>query len=109
VRDTLLNRARSFVFSTAPLPVLCAGLEAGLDVLAAEPGRRTAVHRKAELLRGALREAGRDVSHDRSPDRPRGGRRERGSIALQQGLGRAGFDAARYVRRPSPPARAACV
>jgi 8-amino-7-oxononanoate synthase len=103
VRDTLLNRARSFVFSTAPLPVLCAGLEAGLDVLAAEPGRRSAVHRKSELLRSALRAAGHDVPLDRSPIVPVVAGGNAAALALQQGLADAGFDA-RAVRPPTVPA-----
>src|SRR5262249_16266551 len=49
VRDVLVNRARTFVFSTAPLPVLAAALGAALDVVAAEPERRAEVQRKAAL------------------------------------------------------------
>ena len=47
LRDVLVNRARSFIFSTAPLPVLAAALGAGLDVIQREPFRRRDVHRKA--------------------------------------------------------------
>ncbi|HEY5907084.1 MAG TPA: 8-amino-7-oxononanoate synthase [Vicinamibacteria bacterium] len=56
--DHLVNRARTFVFSTAPLPVLAPALSAGLDVVAREPERRAEVHRKAALLRQALGDAG---------------------------------------------------
>ena len=54
LRDVMVNRARSFIFSTAPLPVLGAALGAGLDLVEREPERRREVHRKASLLRGAL-------------------------------------------------------
>ena len=47
LRDVMVNRARSFIFSTAPLPVLAAALGAGLDVIQREPFRRSEVHRKA--------------------------------------------------------------
>ena len=58
LRDVMVNRARSFIFSTAPLPVLGAALGAGLHLVEREPERRREVHRKASLLRGALRENG---------------------------------------------------
>src|SRR5260221_9587897 len=70
VRDTLVHRARSFVFSTAPLPVLCAALGAALDVSAREPERRAEVHRKSALLREALGASGFPVPSDRSPILP---------------------------------------
>jgi 8-amino-7-oxononanoate synthase len=103
VRQILIHRARSFVFSTAPLPVLCAGLTAALDVLAREPERAAAVHRKSALLRSALREHGIAVPDDLSPIVPvRAGTNE-AAVALQQGLAAAGFDA-RAVRPPTVPA-----
>jgi 8-amino-7-oxononanoate synthase len=40
VAELLLSRARSFVFSTALPPALCAAAEEALNVLADEPGRR---------------------------------------------------------------------
>jgi len=102
VRDTLLHRARSFLFSTAPLPVLCEGLAAGLDVLAAEPERRAGVHRKSAILRGALRDAGWFVAQDLSPIVPLIVGTNEAAVALQQGLAAAGFDA-RAVRPPTVP------
>jgi 8-amino-7-oxononanoate synthase len=54
----MVNRARSFIFSTAPLPVLASALFAGLDLVEREPERRREVHRKSVLLRRALAEEG---------------------------------------------------
>jgi len=102
VRDTLLHRARSFLFSTAPLPVLCEGLAAGLDTLSAEPYRREGVHRKAALLRQALRDSGWPVGADASPIVPLVVGGNEAAVALQQGLAAAGFDA-RAVRPPTVP------
>ena len=102
VRDTLLHRARSFMFSTAPLPILCAGLEAALDVLPAEPERRDGVHRKAGLLRDGLRAAGWTVAGEGSPIVPLIVGANEAAVALQQGLASAGFDA-RAVRPPTVP------
>ena len=58
LRDVMVNRARSFIFSTAPLPVLASALFAGLDLVEQEPERRREVHRKSVLLRRALAEEG---------------------------------------------------
>jgi 8-amino-7-oxononanoate synthase len=104
--ETLLHRARSFVFSTAPLPVLAAGLEAGLDVVAREPERCDSVFRKSALLRGALREAGLTVADDRSPIVPVVVGENDAAVALQRGLAECGFDA-RAVRPPTVPAGSA--
>ena len=39
--ESLVQRARSFIFSTAPPPAVAAAIEASLDVIDAEPERRT--------------------------------------------------------------------
>jgi 8-amino-7-oxononanoate synthase len=100
--DALLHRARSFAFSTAPLPVLCAGLDAALDMIAREPDRRASVHRKSELLRASLREAGYPAPADRSPIVPVIVGANEAAVALQQALAEAGLDA-RAVRPPTVP------
>jgi 8-amino-7-oxononanoate synthase len=102
VRDALLHRARSFMFSTAPLPVLCAGLEAALDVVSAEPARRATLFDKSERLRTSLRDAGWPIATDRSPIVPVVVGANEAAVALQQGLADAGFDA-RAVRPPTVP------
>ncbi len=102
VHDTLLNRARSFVFSTAPLPVLSAALEAALDLIAREPERRAVVHTKAALLRGGLAAQGVDVGRSGSAIVPViVGANER-ALALAEGLVALGFDA-RAIRPPTVP------
>jgi 8-amino-7-oxononanoate synthase len=58
--DSLIQRARPFVFSTAPPPPLTAALEAALDIVAAEPERRArlaalAAHLRARLAASRLR------------------------------------------------------
>ena len=101
LRDTLVNRARSFVFSTAPLPVLAAALHAALDVLAAEPHRSRDVHRKAGLLRAAL--VGNGVrAEGESAIVPIGVGEDAAAVALEDGLVAAGFDV-RAVRPPTVP------
>ncbi len=101
LREWLVNRARPFVFSTAPLPVLAAALEAALDVLRDEPWRRAEAHRKGALLRDALR----------ARQLPCGGAAaivpiqvgdNRAALGLQRDLQARGFDV-RAVRPPTVP------
>jgi 8-amino-7-oxononanoate synthase len=99
LRDVMVNRARSFIFSTAPVPVLAAALEAGLDVVAREPARRTEVRRKAVFLRRKLAEAGIQVGGE-SPIVPIVAGANESALALQAGLLAAGFDV-RAIRPPS--------
>jgi len=101
--DMLVNRARSFIFSTAPLPVLTAALDAALEIVQAEPARRVEVHRKAELLRSALRANGADSGASASPIVPVMVGANDAAVALQEGLLAAGFDA-RAIRPPTVPA-----
>ena len=100
--DVMVNRARSFIFSTAPLPVLAAALGAGLDLVVREPQRRVDVHRKSALLRQALAEAGLNVGGG-SPIVPIIAGSNESALALQAGLSAAGFDV-RAVRPPTVPA-----
>ncbi len=52
--DVLLNRARSFVFTTASPPVLAVAAMRALDVARAEPWRRARVQANARRLRAGL-------------------------------------------------------
>jgi 8-amino-7-oxononanoate synthase len=99
LRDLLINRARSFIFSTAPLPVLVAALEAALDLLGREGERAAEVHRKAALLRGRLAAEGVAAGGD-SPIVPVIVGGNEAAVALEGGLAAAGFDA-RAIRPPS--------
>jgi 8-amino-7-oxononanoate synthase len=54
----LANRARSYVFSTAQPAAASAAACAALDIVAAEPERRTRLLARAEQLRGELRMRG---------------------------------------------------
>ena len=56
--DVLLNRARSFVFTTGLAPAAVAAAGAALDVVEAEPERRARVLEHADRLRRALRALG---------------------------------------------------
>lgn len=101
LRDVMVNRARSFIFSTAPLPVLAAALGAGLDVLQQEPLRRAEVHRKSAWMRAALSRQNIHAGGD-SPIVPVIAGSNEAALALQSGLIAAGFDV-RAIRPPSVP------
>lgn len=66
VVELLVNRARSFIFSTASPAAGCAGAEAALEVMLAEPGRRERLAANAAYLRGRLRELGHDTGGSES-------------------------------------------
>jgi 8-amino-7-oxononanoate synthase len=105
LRDLLVNRARTFLHSTAPLPVLTAALEAGLDLVQREPHRRGEVHRKASLLRQELAAAGMPAPGE-SPIVPLVVGDSALALAWQERLWAEGFDA-RTVRPPTVPERTA--
>jgi 8-amino-7-oxononanoate synthase len=54
LKELLINRARSFVYSTAPPPFLAVGLAAAIDLVIADPARRARPLALAERLRQAL-------------------------------------------------------
>jgi 8-amino-7-oxononanoate synthase len=102
LRDHLINRARSFVFSTAPLPVLAAALFSAVDIVEHEPQRRSEVQRKSALLRSALLRAGARTGGD-SPIVPLFVGDNAAAMQLQERLRTEGFDV-RAIRPPTVPA-----
>lgn len=99
LRDVMVNRARTFIFSTAPLPVLGAALGAALDIVREEPSRRADVHRKSLLLRRALDERGVHAGGT-SPIVPIVIGANEAAISAQSELAACGFDV-RAIRPPS--------
>jgi 8-amino-7-oxononanoate synthase len=100
--DTLAQTARSFIFTTAPMPALAGALNAALDIVAAEPERRAEVHRKASLLREALTAAGTATPARATPIMPLTVGANDAAVALQEALLAEGFDC-RAVRPPTVP------
>ena len=64
--DYLLNRARSFIFSTAPPPPVAAAGLAALELLEAQPERVEKLSTNASILRSALAAEGLEVGEGRS-------------------------------------------
>jgi 8-amino-7-oxononanoate synthase len=65
--DYLVNRARSFIYSTALPPAVAAAIRAGLGIMRAEPERRARVLFLAGRLRTELRRAGFNTMESVTP------------------------------------------
>jgi len=54
VIDTIVNRARGFIYTTGAMPAQAAMIGAALDVIRDEPGRRRRLAELTKRVRGAL-------------------------------------------------------
>ena len=64
VIGTIINHARSFIYTTAALPAQAAAINAALDIIEAEPQRRHRLAKLACQIRQAIRQCDRDNSAD---------------------------------------------
>jgi 8-amino-7-oxononanoate synthase len=100
--DYLIQRARPFVFSTAPPPALAAAIQASLDIVGDEPDRRGRLAARVRLLRTKLTTAGIIGADGTSQIIPVViGDNDR-AVAVAQTLQADGFDV-RAIRPPSVP------
>ena len=101
--DFLIQRARPFIFSTAPPPSVAAALEASLDVVRDEPERRRTLQAKCTLLREMLADSELNIPSSNSQIVPiiLGDNQRATSVAAE--LQREGFDV-RALRPPTVPA-----
>ena len=100
--DYVIQRARPFIFSTAPPPALASALDASLDLVAEEPQRRAALRECAANLRARLLTAGIPVAPGTSHIVPVliGGNDE--AVAVADAMQADGFDV-RAIRPPTVP------
>lgn len=103
VIETLINRARPFVFTTAASPLLVAAVEAALDALAALPELGPRALASAGLLRRALALRGLAVAPGEGPIVPVVLGENALALAVAAELRQRGFDL-RAVRPPTVPA-----
>jgi 8-amino-7-oxononanoate synthase len=100
VRDFLVNRARSFIFTTAPSPLLAAAVREALHILAEEPERR---ERLWGLVRHAEnRLAARGITATGSQIMPLVLGDDRTTMRVASALQASGFDV-RGIRPPTVP------
>jgi 8-amino-7-oxononanoate synthase len=98
--DYLIQRARPFIFSTAPPPSIAAALDASLDIVMHEPGRRLQLADRVKYFRAALTVAGVPVGAGFSQIIPIVlGDNDR-ALAAADALAARGFDV-RAIRPPS--------
>lgn len=102
LRDLLLTRARSFVFTTALPPAACGATLAALGLVRGEPERRARLHGLCARLRAGLTDLGFDVSRVVSPIFPVVLGSEERALAAAEGLRDRGFFA-RAIRPPTVP------
>ncbi len=100
MREFLINRARGFIFSTAPSPLTAAVVRAALEVVRAGEDLRTALQARMELARDLLVPLGARF-HD-SPILPLVLGEDRRAMAVAAALQAEGFDV-RGIRPPTVP------
>jgi 8-amino-7-oxononanoate synthase len=102
VIEYLVQRARPFIYSTAPPPAMAEALQASLSIVEMEPDRRDRVRARARLLRARLHESGLDVALGDSHIVPIViGDNDR-AVAVARAVQAEGFDV-RAIRPPSVP------
>jgi 8-amino-7-oxononanoate synthase len=99
LRELLLTRARTFVFTTALPPAACGAALAALEIVRTEPARRQRLHALMAQLKTGLAARGFDVSRVVSPIFPVVLGSEGRALAAAAGLRERGF----YVRAIRPP------
>jgi 8-amino-7-oxononanoate synthase len=100
--DYLIQRARPFVFSTAPPPALAEALDASLDVVEREPERRERLRSRARRVRERLAAAGIEVQQAGSQIVPVMVGDNASAVSIARILQSEGFDV-RAIRPPSVP------
>lgn len=98
--DYLIQRARPFIYSTAPPPAMAEAIDEALNVISEQPQMRSNLLRQAHHFRGLLREADFALSEGSSQIIPViiGGAQESANVAER--LFQAGFDV-RAIRPPT--------
>jgi 8-amino-7-oxononanoate synthase len=101
VRDFLVARARPFIFSTAPAPLMAVAAAESLSILADEPARRQRLHALIATAQEHLGALGVAVSGSQILKLVIGDDRE--AMRIAEAVQAAGFDV-RGIRPPTVPA-----
>lgn len=100
IRDFLVNRARAFIYATAPSPLIAAAVRAALELCRTQPERREKLHRLIAF-------AGRELSETRfapsgSQIQPIVVGADTAAVALASAMKARGYDI-RAIRPPTVP------
>lgn len=99
VTDYLINKARSFIYTTAPSPVTCAAVLAALELVKTEPQRRMRLAQNADYLRSRLKKIGLSTADSSTHIIPVIIGSEENTLAVSQKLFEGGF----FVAAIRPP------
>ncbi len=106
VIDYLINKARAFIYTTAPSPVNCAAVMAALDIVQTEPQRRKMLADNAAYLRNRMTECGLDIANSCSHIIPVIIGTSKDALAASEALYEKGFLLV-AIRPPTVPAGSA--
>jgi 8-amino-7-oxononanoate synthase len=99
VTDYLINKARSFIYTTAPSPVNCAAALAALKIVEDQPQRRKKLAQNADCLRTHLKKLGLNIGDSSTHIIPVIIGSEKDTLAVSEGLFERGF----FVAAIRPP------
>lgn len=101
LREFLINRARPFIYATAPSPLVAAAVRASLQIIQSTPELRQALHERIAIAVPLLRNRlGIEPSHSQIQPVITG--TDASAVALAECLKRQGFDI-RAIRPPTVP------
>jgi 8-amino-7-oxononanoate synthase len=101
IRDFLVNRARAFIYATAPSPLVAAAVRAALEICAKEPERRQKLHRLIAFAESELKTKTRYVPSG-SQIQPIIIGADASAVALASAMKARGYDI-RAIRPPTVP------
>lgn len=101
--DFLVNRARAFIFATAPSPLMAVAAHESLRILEEEPERREQLQRRVALATAGLARVAPDIRPSGSQIQPIIIGDDAAAMRLAARLQQRGFDI-RAVRPPTVPA-----
>ena len=101
IRDFLINRARAFIYATAPSPLMAATVRAALEICAKAPERRHALQDRIAFA-GKLLSANTGIMPSGSQIQPIIVGADTDAVALATALKTRGFDI-RAIRPPTVP------
>ncbi len=99
LKETLINHARSFIYTTGMPSCVAAAAHAGVNIIAAEPGRRRQLLDNADHLRQGFKALGLDTMRSTTPIIPILAGEANRAVAMSQKLFERGF----FVQAIRPP------